>query len=292
VGAVHVDPVEKKPFFHALPGARALSFGMLGCDYHCGYCQNWLTSQTLRDTAAVAPLFPIEPEAIVAEARRQRAPVLVSTYNEPLITSEWAVEVFSLAHREGMLCGYVSNGNGTPEVLSYLRPHVDLYKVDLKGFTDRAYRELGGKIQNVLDTIRRAHALGFWVEVVTLLVPGFNDDEAELKDLTAFLVSVGPDVPWHVTAFHADYRMDGRRDTEPRDLLRAAAIGREAGLRYVYAGNLPGRVGTLEDTCCPGCGAVLVERTGYRVRSVRLTGEGTCSDCGAAIPGRFRSAAA
>ena len=288
VASLQVDPIEKKPFFHALPGAVALSFGMLGCDYHCGYCQNWLTSQALRDRSALSPPTDIGPDEIVAIAKRHAAPVMVSTYNEPLITSEWAVEVFSRARREGIACGYVSNGNGTPEVLSYIRPHVDLYKVDLKGFRDAAYRELGGKLQNVLDTIPRLKEMGFWVEIVTLLVPGFNDSPEELRDLTAFLVSVSPDIPWHVTAFHQDYKMSDKDSTTVSDLVRAAAIGKEAGLRYVYAGNLPGRVGDLENTRCPSCHALIIERRGYRILQYRLKDDGTCPACPTPIAGFWR----
>src|SRR5206468_264103 len=200
----------------------------------------------------------IEPEELVAIANKNRAPVMVSTYNEPLITSEWAIEVFSVARREGITCGYVSNGNGTPEVLRYIRPYVDLYKVDLKSFRDASYRALGGTLENVLATIRNLHASGFWVEIVTLLVPGFNDSKEELGDLTSFLAAVSPDIPWHVTAFHQDYRMTDKDNTSTHDLIRAAMIGQEAGLRYVYAGNLPGRVGDLENTYCPGCRALLI----------------------------------
>ena len=175
VGGVQCDPIEKKPFFHAYPGALAYSFGMLGCDLHCGYCQNWVTSQALRDPQAVAPPLEASPEGLVADALRLGARVIVSTYNEPLITSEWAVAVFKEAKAAGLMTGYVSNGNGTPQVLEYLRPWVDLYKVDLKSFDDRHYRQLGGRLEPILDTIRRLHAMGFWVEIVTLLIPGFND---------------------------------------------------------------------------------------------------------------------
>ena len=285
VAALQVDPIEKKPFFHALPGSKALSFGMLGCDYHCGYCQNWLTSQALRDPAARAPVREMEPEDLVAAAVEHGCPVLVSTYNEPLITSEWAVEVFAHAKRSGLVCGYVSNGNGTPEVIEYLRPWVDLYKVDLKGFRDVAYRSLGGVLRNVLDTIGTLHRSGFWLEIVTLLIPGFNDSAEEVRDLTAFVASVSPDIPWHVTAFHPDYKMNEPPPTTAAALLRAAEIGREAGLRYVYAGNLPGRVGAFENTHCPGCGAAVVERRGYRVGQVRLTATGHCAACGTTIAG-------
>ncbi len=285
VAGLQVDPIEKKPFFHAFPGAVALSFGMLGCDFHCGYCQNWLTSQALRDSTALAPPRDVEPEEIVSIAKARGAPVMVTTYNEPLITSEWAVEVFSLAKREGITCGYVSNGNGTREVLEYIRPHVDLYKVDLKGFRDQSYRELGGKLDNVLETIRNLHEMGFWVEIVTLLVPGFNDSEAELRDLTRFLTSVSPDIPWHVTAFHQDYKMTDRDDTTARDLRRAAEIGKEEGLRFVYAGNLPGLVGDLENTTCHACGELLIERLGFRIIRYGLAEGGACPKCGTKIPG-------
>lgn len=284
VGALQVDPIEKKPFFHAFPGSRALSFGMLGCDLHCSYCQNWITSQALRDPEAVAPVRDIQPEELAELAVRVGARVVTSTYNEPLITSEWAVAVFREALRRGLVCSYVSNGNATPEVLEYLRPYVRLYKVDLKTFDDRHYRKLGGRLEPVLESIRGLVRRGFWVEIVTLVVPGFNDSDAELRDIASFLRELSPDIPWHVTAFHSDYKMLDTPDTPVRTLLRAWEIGREAGLRFVYPGNVPGRVGERESTFCPQCGALLVRRFGFRVLANRLVG-GRCPDCGAAIPG-------
>lgn len=284
VGALQCDPIEKKPFFHVRPGALALSFGMLGCDLHCAYCQNWVTSQALRDPDALAPIRRMEPEQLVDLALAQGAEILVSTYNEPLVTSEWAVEVFRVAKACGLATGYVSNGNGTEEVLDYLRPWVDLYKVDLKSFEDRSYRKLGGVLQNVLDTICGLVGRGFWVEVVTLVVPGFNDSDAELRRVAEFLASVSRDIPWHVTAFHPEYKMMDRRATHPATLQRAVALGREAGLRYVYAGNLPGQVGDLEDTRCPSCGTVVVARRGFRVALLQID-DGRCSTCRTPIPG-------
>jgi pyruvate formate lyase activating enzyme len=285
-GGVALDPIEKKPFFHAYPGAKALSFGMLGCDYHCSYCQNWVTSQALRDPEAVSGIDLITPEAFVDAALRSKARVVTSTYNEPLITSEWAVEIFKLAKRVGLVTSYVSNGNGTPEVLEYLRPWVDLFKVDLKGFTQKSYAQLGGVLQNVLDTIQTLHQKKFWVEVVTLLVPGFNDSDAELKDIAQFLVSVSQDIPWHVTAFHQDYRMTDPPNTPVNALLRARDIGLKAGLRYVYAGNRPGDVGDTENTFCPSCHTVLIERHGFRVLSNKLK-NGNCYKCWTKIEGRW-----
>jgi pyruvate formate lyase activating enzyme len=286
VGGVQCDPIEKKPFFHAHPGALAFSFGMLGCDLHCAYCQNWVTSQALRDPAAVVPPMGVAPEGMAREALRLGARVLVSTYNEPLITSEWAVAIFKEARRAGLLTAYVSNGNGTPQVLEYLRPWVDLYKVDLKSFDDRHYRQLGGRMQPILDTIRRLHEMGFWLEIVTLVIPGFNDSDEELRQMAEFLAGVSPDIPWHVTAFHQDYKMTEPENTSAKTLLRAAEIGKKAGLRYVYAGNLPGQVGDLENTRCPNCQELLIGRYGYLITSYRLTPDGRCPSCGTRIPGR------
>jgi pyruvate formate lyase activating enzyme len=287
VGGVQCDPIEKKPFFHAMPGALAYSFGMLGCDLHCGYCQNWVTSQALRDPRAVAPPRAVDPASLVADALELGAHVMVSTYNEPLITAEWSVAIFREARAAGLMTGYVSNGNGTPEVLEYIRPHLDLYKVDLKSFDDRHYRELGGRLQPILDTIRSLQASGIWLELVTLLIPGFNDSEAELIAMTEFIASVSPDIPWHVTAFHADYKMLDVQATGAARLRAAAAIGRRAGLRYVYAGNLPGAVGDLEDTRCSACGHRLIERDGYFVKSYDITPAGRCPACSLDVPGRW-----
>jgi len=286
-GGVQCDPIEKKPFFHAYPGALAYSFGMLGCDLHCAYCQNWVTSQALRDPSATVPPLKLTPEELVRDALRQGAKAIVSTYNEPLITSEWAVAVFKDARAAGLVTSFVSNGNGTPQVLEYLRPWVDLYKVDLKSFDDKRYRFLGGRLQPILDTIRRLYEMGFWLEIVTLLVPGFNDSEDEVKRLTEFLVSVSRDIPWHVTAFHKDYKMIDPDNTTARHLVRAAEIGKAAGLRYVYAGNLPGKVGDLENTYCQNCHELLIERYGYLILDYQLTADGSCPHCETKIPGRW-----
>jgi len=288
VAALQSDPIEKKPFFHVLPGANALTFGMLGCDYHCGYCQNWLTSQALRDPesdVSIDYVRPMTPEHMVTAARRTHASVVVSSYNEPLITSEWAVAIFKKAKEAGLMCAYVSNGNNTPEVMEYLRPYVSAYKVDLKCMNDRNYRKLGGTLQNTLDGIKRARELGMWVEVVTLVVPGFNDSNEELWEAARFLASQSVDIPWHVTAFHKDYKMTDPDNTDAKTLLRASEIGREAGLRYVYAGNLPGYVQEYEDTFCPGCNDRLVRRSGYIIHEYKISGEGNCPKCNTAVAG-------
>jgi len=291
VAGAQLDPIEKKPFNHFLPGSQVLTFGMLGCNFHCEFCQNWHTSQALRDPYAarsIEQVSKISAENLVEAALRGGAKALASSYNEPLISSEWAVEVFRKAKTAGLKTAYVSNGYATPEVLAYLRPWLDGYKIDLKSMQDRRYREMGGVLQHVLDTIKLAKELGLWVEVVTLVIPGFNDSNEELWDTSRFLCSISPDLPWHVTAYHPDYKMEDAPATPASTLQRAAEIGQEAGLKYVYAGNLPGRVGSLEDTPCPHCGRLLIKRRGFWVLENRISDEGSCPDCGATVPGVWK----
>ena len=284
VAGLQADPIEKKPFYHAYPGRDALSFGMLGCDLHCSYCQNWVTSQALRDEAAVARPRFVDADMLVDIAIARENPVIVSTYNEPLITADWAVEVFKRAKAKGLECAFVSNGNATPEVLDFIRPYVRLYKVDLKSFRDKQYRKLGCKLDSVLDTIGRLKEMGFWLEIVTLVVPGFNDSQDELQDMAQFIASVSKEIPWHVTAFHPDYKMGepGRTTTKHLDLAYEA--GKEAGLHFVYPGNLPGMVGDRENTYCPACKGLLIERHGFFVTNNRMRGN-VCPHCEAAIAG-------
>jgi pyruvate formate lyase activating enzyme len=288
VAGLNADPVEKKPFFHLLPGETALTFGMLGCDFHCDFCQNWVSSQTLRDPISdqsIEYIRRITPEQVVQAALRSGAQIIASSYNEPLITSEWAVAIFHLALKEGIQCAYVSNGNATPQVLDYLRPYLTAYKIDLKTMQDKHYRECGGVLKNVLDSIKLAHGLGLWVEVVTLVIPGFNDSPEELMEAARFITSVSPDIPWHVTAFHPDYKMTDPPPTSAKTLLRATEIGQEMGLKYVYAGNLPGRLQEYENTYCPNCRTLLVERSGFYVRRNQVTAEGKCPKCGTRVAG-------
>ncbi|TFH37463.1 MAG: AmmeMemoRadiSam system radical SAM enzyme [Anaerolineales bacterium] len=288
VAALQCDPTEKKPFYHFLPGSDTLTFGMLGCDFHCGYCQNWVSSQALRDPAcdvAGRHLRQLEPRDIIQRGLRAGAKVVGSSYNEPLITSEWARAIFAEGQAAGLKCVYISNGNATPEVLDYLEPNLSGYKIDLKTMQDRQYRQLGGVLQHVLDTIRSVYARGIWIEVVTLIVPGFNDSTDELMDAARFIQSVSPDIPWHVTAFHKDYRMTRPENTTAEMLVRAAEIGQEAGLRYVYAGNAPGQVGEYEDTRCHQCGMTLIRRYGYMIQEYALTDTGNCPQCHSGIPG-------
>jgi pyruvate formate lyase activating enzyme len=281
VRSVESEPFDGEVFNLEVEGEHSYLAGLLAV----ANCQNWVTSQALRDVHATAPVQEVTPAEIARLAVEHGARIVTSTYNEPLITSEWGKAVFREARARGLLCSYVSNGNGTEEVLEYLRPLVSLYKVDLKGFRDRAYRDLGGTLERVTWTIRALVEKGFWLEVVTLVVPGMNDSPEELRDMARFLVSVSPDIPWHVTAFHPDYRMDDRRGTPARTLLAAAETGLAEGLRFVYAGNLPGALGRFENTWCPGCQTLLVERTGFHVSRNRIGADGRCPSCATTIPG-------
>ncbi|MFY9225932.1 MAG: radical SAM protein [Blastocatellia bacterium] len=251
-------------------------------------CQNWITSQVLRDPNAVAPAKTISAEQMLDIAEREGVSTVTSTYNEPLITSEWAVSIFKQAKEKGFLTAYVSNGNGTPEVLDYLQPWVDLYKVDLKSFRDKNYRELGGLLVNVLETIQGLKARGFWLEIVTLVIPGFNDSQEELQEMAEFLVSVDPFIPWHLTAFHSDYKMMDKENTNIKTLIKAAEIGKKVGLKYVYIGNAAGRVGRWENTWCHNCNELLIERYAYHIKQFSLQ-NGKCAKCKATIPGRWSS---
>ncbi len=285
VAALQCDPTEKKPFFHVLPGSDTLTFGMLGCDFHCGYCQNWLTSQALRDDAAGVLPTDVTPDRLVRLALQQGARMVGSSYNEPLITAEWAVDVFKVAKTHGLKTAFISNGNATPEVLDYIRPWTDCYKIDLKAMDDKRYRELGGVLQHVLDAVKLVYDRGFWLEIVTLVVPGFNDDAAQLTRAAEYLASISPEIPWHVTAFHKDYKMTDPDDTTAEVLVRACEIGARAGLKFIYAGNLPGGVGRWENTYCPDCGDLLIERYGYVIKQHKVGADGKCPTCGCRIPG-------
>ena len=242
VAGLAADPIEKKPFYHAFPGTEALSFGMLGCDLHCSYCQNWITSQSLRDDDAITEPHFIEAQRVVELALQQDCKILTSTYNEPLITAEWAVEIFRLGQSHGMIGSLVSNGNGTPEVLEYLRPYVDLFKIDLKSFRDESYRQLGGSREDMLSTIRLAKQMEFWVELVTLVVPGFNDSDHELAEMADFIAGVSPEIPWHVTRVSSGLPHD-RHAADVGGHVDAGVRHRPAGRAEVRLRRKPGRAG-------------------------------------------------
>ncbi|PKM96736.1 MAG: AmmeMemoRadiSam system radical SAM enzyme [Elusimicrobia bacterium HGW-Elusimicrobia-3] len=275
------DPVEKKPFFHVLPGARTLSFGMYGCNFRCGFCQNW----QLSDLGSAAGAEPEEVSAaeLAAAAKGAGARLLVSTYNEPLITAEWAAAVFAEGKKLGLRAAFVSNGYATPEAAALLRPVMDFWKVDLKCFSPENYSKVcGARLDRVLDGIRVIREAGFWLEVVTLLIPGFNDSDGEIEKMAGFIAGLSPDIPWHLTAFHPDYKMAAARPTPPETLARARSLGLAAGLRYVYCGNVRGAQG--QHTACPACGKEVIKREGFAV-TANLLGPGGACPCGQKIPG-------
>lgn len=288
VSSIQVDPIEKKPFYHFLAGSDALTFGMLGCNLRCDYCQNWLTSQALREkgTEHLSGIIRrLSSDEIVDFGLQYGAEVVASSYNEPLISSEWARDIFIKAGQAGLKQVYVSNGFATPDVLDYLKPVLQGFKVDLKTMQEDHYRDLGGRLQPVLDSIQYAHQLGLWVEIVTLIVPGFNDSPGELLETAGFIRSVSPNIPWHVSAFRPDYKMTDKPRTSVAQLLTAVDIGKKQGLNYIYAGNMPGSVGEYENTICHNCESILIDRRGYLIRKYRITAEGTCPDCETRIPG-------
>lgn len=285
VGALAQDPVEKKPLYHFHPGASTLTFGMLGCDLKCSFCQNWFVSQVGRDPAAQAQGTPITAEKIVETAQERGARMVVSSFNEPWITAEWAEAVFRAARAAGMKTGFVSNGHTTPEAVARLAPLLDAVKVDLKAFQESTYKGLGGRLKPVKETLRALHGEGVWVEVVTVLIPEVNDGEDELRSMARFLARLDRDLPWHLHGFHPDYKMTNRRATSAADLDRARGIAAEAGLRYVYGALVPELPEGWEDTRCGGCEQVLVRRRRFRVLENRIDAGGGCPGCGELVPG-------
>lgn len=282
VGA-DIDPIEKKPFFHFLPGTLAYSVATVGCNFHCSFCQNWDISQWPHDHSGPAPGRPTTPREIVSDALASNCVAIAYTYTEPTIFFELALETSRVAAAAGLKNVFVTNGYMTREALALIAPVLHAANVDLKSFTDRYYRKVcGATLGPVLETIRGLRERGIWVEVTTLLVPGRNDSEAELSALAGWLAGVDRDVPWHVSAFYPAYKMLDVPPTPTAALLRAARIGQEAGLRFIYIGNVPAN--RWEDTICPECGRCLVRRRGFAVLENCLV-HGCCPACGFAVPG-------
>ncbi len=282
--AIGLDPIEKKPLFHVDPGSLSYSIATAGCPFHCRFCQNWEIAQGPRLGLAI-PQRALPPERVVAEALREGARSIAYTYVEPTVFLEYALDTGRLARAAGLRNLFITDGYATPEAAELLAGVLDAANVDLKSFDDAFYRRLcGARLAPVLETIVALHRAGVWVELTTLVIPGRNDSDDELEALTRWIVeTVGPATPWHVSRFFPAHRMLDVPPTPPATLLRAAAIGRAAGLQHVYVGNAP-RLG-LEDTRCAGCGTLLIERTGYRVRS-HLTDAGACPACGRVLEGR------
>jgi pyruvate formate lyase activating enzyme len=278
----YTRPVETNTVFHVRPGGSALTFGMYGCDLHCPYCQNYRVSQALRDVDAGGPIHPTSAAALVAEAVEANCSVLCAAYNEPLITAEWAHAVFSAARARGLTTALITDGHSTPEAIEYMRPVTDVFRVDLKGFDDAQYRALGGRLRPVLDSIAFAKSLGYWVEVVTLVVPGFNDDPRGLRRLGDVIHDVDASIPWHLDAFQPRYRMRDRPAMGAAALFSLAGSAYARGLSFVYVGNVPNS--SLADTRCPECHTTVIERENWKCVKVRLEA-GRCRNCSFLLPG-------
>jgi len=281
VVAAHVEFIEKKPLYHFLPGSRSYSIAPPGCNFRCPWCQNWELSR-IEDDGEFGNIPRLEPAEVVRRALHAGCRSVCYTYTEPTIFMEYALDTARLAREHGLRNVIVTNGYQTPECIEAMRGLIDAANVDLKSFSDAFYREhCGARLQPVLDSIRRMHGFGIHVEVTTLLIPGLNDAEAELRELAAYLRSISADLPWHVTRFHPDCEMTDLPPTPLRTLRRAVETGRRAGLRFVYAGNV--RLPEAKDTACPRCGRVVIQREGLGWTRAELDGD-RCPQCHAVLP--------
>ncbi|MDP3182880.1 MAG: AmmeMemoRadiSam system radical SAM enzyme [Desulfobaccales bacterium] len=284
--AEHIDPIEKKPLFHFLPGTRSYSIATVGCNFMCLHCQNYDISQYPRIHGGRVIGDEREPEAIVAYALASHSASISYTYTEPTIFLEFAQDTARLARQQGLRNVFVSNGFMTEASATALAEFIDGDNIDLKSFKDDFYREVcKARLQPVLDTIVRLKKAGVWIEVTTLVIPGHNDSEAELTDIAQFIKSVGVGVPWHVSAFFPTFKMMDRPRTPVATLMKAREIGLKAGLRYVYTGNIPGNQG--ENTYCYACRELLIERLGYTIQRYNLK-DGQCPKCQAPIDGVWK----
>jgi pyruvate formate lyase activating enzyme len=278
----NVDPIEKKPMFHFAPGSRSFSIATVGCNFRCDFCQNYEISQMPREKNQIAGQ-DVSPEEIVAGAKKTGCKTIAYTYTEPTIFFEYAYDIARRASKEGLKNVFVTNGYMTEEALRTLHPHLHGANVDLKAFREEFYQKrCGAKLEGVLKSLKVMRELGVWVEITTLIIPGLNDSEEELRDLARFIASLGKEVPWHISRFHPMYKMLDRSPTSVKVLQRAQKIGTEAGLRYVYTGNVPGDPG--EDTFCPQCGQLLVDRLGFQILEYQIEGQ-KCPKCGSPVDG-------
>ena len=281
--AMNVDPIEKKPLFHFLPASKSLSIATVGCNFKCAFCQNYDISQVSKGKNREIFGRAVSPGEIVALAKTSGSATIAFTYSEPTIFYEYAHDCAKLASEEGIRGVFVSNGFICEEPLRAIRPYVHAYNVDLKSFNPTYYKKVvGARLEPVLEAIKLIKKLGFWLEITTLVVPTQNDSDEELTQIAEFVADVGTDIPWHVSAFHPDYKMTDLPRTSVGSLRRARQIGFKAGLQYVYSGNVPGDDG--ESTYCPQCKTKLIHRIGFRVLANRLR-DGHCPDCGKAIAG-------
>jgi len=283
--AINIDPVEKKPLYHFLPGSRTFSFGTMGCNLGCSFCQNYSLSQPPREGSPVQG-HPVDPEHLVEAAIEGGCRSISYTYSEPTVFFELMQDTARLAKQNGLANIMVSNGFMSPECLEELAPLIDAANIDLKAFTPEFYeRVCDARLEPVKKNLARMRELGWWIEVTTLVIPGLNDDLEELEAMAAFIVGeLGPETPWHLSRFHPDYKLQDRPPTPVATLEKAWVIGRRAGLQFVYVGNLPGNA--HNSTVCPGCGRTAIERAGFTALGGTLE-DGKCSACGAELAGRF-----
>ncbi|PKN11434.1 MAG: AmmeMemoRadiSam system radical SAM enzyme [Deltaproteobacteria bacterium HGW-Deltaproteobacteria-4] len=280
--AENVDPIEKKPLFHFQPGSRSYSIATVGCNFRCRHCQNYEISQVEKETPIRG--MARTPSEVVKKAMAHGCASIAYTYTEPTIFFEFAYDTARIAHEAGLKNIFVTNGYITPEALATIAPWLDAANIDLKGFSENFYRDIvHARLSEVLDSIIEYRKQGIWIELTTLIIPGLNDDEKELQELASFIVAnLGVDTPWHVSQFYPTYKLMDRPRTPLATLRRAREIGRAAGLRYVYEGNVPGEGG--ENTWCPSCAALLIERYGFAIGTNRIR-NGVCPGCGTAIAG-------
>jgi len=275
--AVHVDPIEKKPLYHFLPGSASFSIATIGCNFRCLFCQNADISQASKGGGWGYPVRDFPPEEVVAGAKRYKCASIAYTYTEPTIFFEYAYDTALLAHQQGIKNIFVTNGYMTEEALEAIEPYLDAANVDLKSFNPQFYRRIvGARLEPVLETIKRMHEMGIWVEVTTLIIPGQNDREEELREIARFIASIDVEIPWHISRFVPHYKMRSTPFTPVETIHRAAEIGHEEGLRYIYAGNVPGD--PHENSHCPHCGQIVIRRLGYHTHS-ELKGR-ACPSCG------------
>ena len=282
--AAHVDPIEKKPFFHFLPGTTSFSIATVGCNFRCPFCQNWELSQASKKEKSGGRGYALSPEDVVRNALDQGCRSISYTYTEPTIFFEYAYDTAVLAKKSGLANNFVTNGFMTAEALETIQPYLDAANVDLKAFRNETYKKVcRARLEPVLDSIRLMRKLGIWVEITTLVVPGMNDGEEELRDIARFIAGVDPDIPWHISRFHPDYKYTDAKPTPIETMRKAFTIGRKEGLRYVYIGNV---MGEGDFTLCPKCLRPLIQRRGFWVEDNRVQ-DGRCPYCKAPIAGVF-----
>jgi pyruvate formate lyase activating enzyme len=285
----NVDPIEKKPLYHVYPATFSYSIATPGCNFRCTWCQNAEISQMVRDQNRIAG-HPATPEQIVRGAMATNCKSIAYTYTEPTIFFEYAYDTSRLAHENGLVNLFISNGYMTPEMLDMYSPYLDAANIDLKGFRKEVYRKYAGaRLEPVLDSLKKIKSLGIWLEVTTLVIPGINDDEEQLRDAAQFVAKeLGRETPWHISRFFPAYHMQDVPPTPVESLKRAYDIGLEEGLYYVYLGNVAETYGAA--TFCPGCGAELIVRTGYHT-DVKGLSNGACRKCGRKVDGLGMEAA-